>query len=176
MKNRKNREVGRNPLRGLSSYNILDSLQVLLPHLQNISLRYWNQHYEPFEKWMRWKKAYHLQKKKKENKPQTKLLSGGRWKAWWFRNEPHFTISTACLGEVFQLPSCSRTFHVAAICVLIHVLVRYTPNVKAGKWFFWSCLSFCQLPTLRNHQSHYSPQEKSWKNNAQTDLKPHSLN
>lgn len=69
-------------------------------------------------------------KKEKKTNPQTKLLSGGRWKVWWFWNDPHFPISAACLGEVFQLPSCSRTFHVAEICVLIHVLVRHTASVK----------------------------------------------
>lgn len=98
--------------------------------------------------WALWKmneveksKSSPKKEKKKKPNPQTKLLSWGRWKVWWFLNEPHFTISTSCLGEVFQLPSCSRTFHVAEICVLTHVLVRYTPSVKAGKWFFWSCLS-----------------------------------
>ena len=50
MKNRKNREVGRNLLKGLSSYNVLDYLQVLLSHLQNIFFEILDQYYEPFEK------------------------------------------------------------------------------------------------------------------------------
>ena len=45
--------------------------------------------------------------------------------------------------------------------------IRQIACMKAGKWFFWSCFSFCKLPTPYHRQSHYGPQEKSWKINAQ---------
>lgn len=44
-------------------------------------------------------------------------------------------------------------------------LVRYNASAKEGSGW-WSGFAFCKLPTPWNHQSHYSPQEKSWKNNA----------
>lgn len=167
MKNRENREVETDPTEGskfLQHFRLL-TRPSLSPAKHFVEIL------EPVLRAL-WKrnevgKSMSPPKKGKKNKPQTKLLSGGRWRVWWFWNDPHFPISAACLDEVFQLPSCSRTFHVAEICVLIHVLVRHTASVKAGKWVFWSCLSLCQRPTLRNHQSHYSPQEKSCKNNAQ---------
>lgn len=45
-------------------------------------------------------------------------------------------------------------------------LVSYNASAKEESGW-WSGRAFCKLHTPQNHQSHYSPQEKSWKNNAQ---------
>ena len=93
MTNRKNREVGRNSLKGLSSYNVLTTCKSFSLICKTFLWDTGTSIMSPLKnEWGGKKQVTSKKRKKNKTDPQTKLLSGGRWKVWWFWNEPHFTI------------------------------------------------------------------------------------